>query len=145
MGIKLSSVATPTARNTNYNGQVRLEKADTAQHCSTKSCSQFCMCCSTARHCWTCSVISSMLAWIHRVTPIHMIQESYETISKSHPFIWYKSHIKFSREQWSSVLNSIQANEAMTQLLKLKYWPSIACTLKYYPLLIFQIVLLLLL
>ena len=92
-----------------------------------------------------CSVISSMLAWIHRVTPIHMIQESYETISKSHPFIWYKIHIKFSREQWSSVLNSIQANEAMTQLLKLKYWPSIACTLKYYPLLIFQIVLLLLL
>ena len=53
MGIKLSSVATVTARNTNYNGQVRLEKANTARHCLTKSCSQFCMCCSTARHCWT--------------------------------------------------------------------------------------------
>ena len=36
--------------------------------------------------------------------------------SQSHtrPFIWYKSHIKFSREQWSSVLNSIQSNEVMT-------------------------------
>ena len=38
MGIKLFSVATLTAYNTNYNGQVRLEKADTAWHCSAKSC-----------------------------------------------------------------------------------------------------------
>ena len=53
MRIKLSSVATFTARNTNYNGQVRLEKVDTARHCSTKSCLQFCMCCLTARHCWS--------------------------------------------------------------------------------------------
>ena len=30
MGIKLSSVATVTAHNTNYNGQMRLEKADTS-------------------------------------------------------------------------------------------------------------------
>ena len=52
MGIKLSTVTTLAARNTSI-WQVRLQKANIAWHCSAKSCSQFCMCCSTARHYWT--------------------------------------------------------------------------------------------
>ena len=53
MGIKLSSVATLTARNTNYNGQpshVRNSVCAAQQLDTVKP----------------CSVMSSMLAWIHR-------------------------------------------------------------------------------
>ena len=52
MRIKLSSVATLTACNSSI-WQVSLEKANTSQHWSAKSCSQFYMCCSTDQHCWT--------------------------------------------------------------------------------------------
>ena len=81
-------------------------------HWSTKSCSQFCMCCSIARHYFThCQVISSTFTWIFTFTYSHIQVNTCpcKTLVYSHIYIYpcktstyinLKSHFPMSTRNW---------------------------------------------
>ena len=84
----------------------------TCSHCSTKLCSQFCMCCSIAWHYFThCQVISSTFTWIFTFTysHIHVNTCPCKTPIYSHIYIYpcktstytnLKSHFPMSTPNW---------------------------------------------
>ena len=82
-----------------------------SRHCSTKSCSQFCMCCSTARHCFThYPVISSTFTWILTLAYSHIhvntcswktpISHIYIYPCKTSTHIDLNSHFPMSMRNW---------------------------------------------